>query len=206
MHFFEIGFIFTFSKITKNRPNLDPCSALLCFFSGRKNGRDPSRSGYIPLNKEQIDLLHNIRLHVLTRFICLFHLGLTSLSFPNSLVKLTATRNIFLHNPRELQRAALPCWFEPAKQFLLQIFAKKQSPAKKRRGRDARMIFCLIYFFGPFPYITSRIIMSFGKPCHMPFCERIPPFTLSEFCLSTPSINRTRNDFRGNHNTSENHS
>ena len=89
----------------------------------------------MPLNKEQIDLRHNIRLHVFTRLICLFHLGLPSLSFPSSLVKLTATRNIFLHNPRELQSAALPCWFEPAKQFLLQICTKKQSPAKKRRGR-----------------------------------------------------------------------
>ena len=40
INFFHFG---TF-KITKNRLNLDPCSALLCFFSGRKNGRDPGRS------------------------------------------------------------------------------------------------------------------------------------------------------------------
>ena len=46
IHFFHFG---TF-KITKNRPNLDPCSALLCFFSGVKNGRDPCRSNYRWLN------------------------------------------------------------------------------------------------------------------------------------------------------------
>ena len=84
-------------------------------------------TGCIPLNKEQTDLRHNtVRLHVFTRLICLFHLGLRSLLFPSSLVKLTATRNNFLHNPRELQHAALPCCFEPAKRLLLQISAKKK--------------------------------------------------------------------------------
>ena len=29
---------------------------------------------------------------------------------------------------------------------------------------------------------------------------------IPEFCLSTPSVNHTINDFRGNHNTFENHS
>ena len=88
-------------------------------------------TGCIPLNKEQTDLRHNtVRLHVFTRLICLFHLGLRSLLFPSSLVKLTATRNNFLHNPRELQHAALPCCFEPAKRLLLQISAKKKNQKK----------------------------------------------------------------------------
>ena len=122
---------------------------------------------------------HNIRLHVFTRLICLFHLGLPSLSFPSSLVKLTATRNNFVHNPRELQRAALPCWFEPAKQLLLQICAKDNRLPKKTRQRRAFSDFLFNLFLCAFPYITFRIIMSFGKPCHMPFCKLIPPFTLS---------------------------
>ena len=29
-------------------------------------------------------------------------------------------------------------------------------------------------------YITFRKIMSFRNPCHMPFCNFIPPFTLTE--------------------------
>ena len=99
-----------------------------------------------------------MRLHVFTRLVCLFHLGLLSLPFPSSLVKLTAAWSNFLYNS------------EPAKRLLLQICAKK-SPAKKRRGRGARMLFCLIYFFAPFPYIAFRIIMSFRK--------LIPPFTLT---------------------------
>ena len=96
-------------------------------------------TGCIPLNKEQTDLRHNtVRLHVFTRLICLFHLGLRSLLFPSSLVKLTATRNNFLHNPRELQRAALPCWFEPAKRLLLQISAKKKKIACQKETRQRR--------------------------------------------------------------------
>ena len=116
-----------------------------------------------------------IRLHVFTRLICLFDLGLPSLPFPSSLVRLAATRNDFLHNPRELQGAALPCWFEPAKRLLLQICAKK------RRGRDARMMFCLVYFFAPFPYITFPIL-NYVIPQAMPharFHKLIPIFTLT---------------------------
>ena len=120
----------------------------------------------MPLNKEQIDLRHNIRLHVLTRFICLFHLGLPSLSFPSSLVKLTATRNIFLHNPRELQRAALPCWFEPAKQFLLQICAKKQSAAKKktRQRRAYDFLFNLFLCAISIYYIPHNYVIRQAMP------------------------------------------
>ena len=75
--------------------------------------------------------------------------------------------------------SALPCWFKlavingPAKKLLTQI------GAKKRRGKDGSMFFSLIYFFAPFPYFTFRIIMSFRKPCHMPFRKLIPPFTLT---------------------------
>ena len=29
-------------------------------------------------------------------------------------------------------------------------------------------------------YITFRIIISFRNPCHMPFCNFIPPFSLTE--------------------------
>jgi len=124
-------------------------------------------------------IFDTVRLRVFTRFTCLFHLGLPSLPFPSSLVKSTATRSDFLHNPRELQRAALASSFEPAitngpaERLLLQICAKI------RRRRDARMLFCLIYFSEPFPYITFRIIISFRKPCYMPFRKLIPPFTLT---------------------------
>ena len=51
--------------------------------------------------------------------------------------------------------------------------------SKIRGGRDARMLFCLIYFFASFPYITFRTIISFRKPCHVPFRKLIPPFTLT---------------------------
>ena len=59
--FFEIGGIYTFQqngtlKITQNRPNLDPRSALLCFFYGAKNRRDPCRSQTCqPLTKENLE-------------------------------------------------------------------------------------------------------------------------------------------------------
>ena len=97
------------------------------------------------------------------RLICLFQLGLPSLPFSSSLVKLAATRNDFLHNPRELQRTSLPCWFEPAKRLLLQICSKKRSPAKKRRGRDALMTFCLIFFFFA-PFIFIKIPHNYVIP------------------------------------------
>ena len=54
------------------------------------------------------------------------------------------------------------------------------------------MLFCLIYFLRHFPYLTFHIIMSFRKPCHMPFRKFIPPFTLpktngqiNELCFIT---------------------
>ena len=52
---------------------------------------------------------------------------------------------------------------------------------QKRRGNDARMPFSLIYFFAPISIFTCRIIMSFRKPCRMPFRKLIPPFTLTVF-------------------------
>ena len=62
-------------------------------------------------------------------------------------------------------------------------FVPKKSPSQKRRGRNARMFSVLLQFysFAPFSYITFRIIMSFLKPCHMPFRKLIPPFTFSVF-------------------------
>ena len=36
-------------------------------------------------------------------------------------------RSDFLHNPRELQRAALPCWFEPIKRLPLQTEAPNEN-------------------------------------------------------------------------------
>ena len=118
-----------------------------------------------------------VRLRVFTRLICLFHLGLPSLPFLSSLVKPTATRSDFLHNPRKLQRAALASWFEPAiingpaERLLLQVCAKI------RRGRDARMLFCLIYSSVPFPNIAFRIIISFRKlaTCHSAHSFRLLP-------------------------------
>ena len=118
-----------------------------------------------------------VRLRVFTRLICLFHLGLPSLPFLSSLVKPTATRSDFLHNPRKLQRAALASWFEaaiingPAERLLFQICAKI------RRGRDARMLFCLIYSSVPFPNIAFRIIISFRKlaTCHSAHSFRLLP-------------------------------
>ena len=118
-----------------------------------------------------------VRLRVFTRLICLFYLGLPSLPFLSSLVKPTATRSDFLHNPRKLQRAALASWFEPAiingpaERLLLQICAKI------RHGRDARMLFCLIYSSVPFPNIAFRIIISFRKlaTCHSAHSFRLLP-------------------------------
>ena len=118
---------------------------------------------YTPTSKNR-QICNVVRLHLFTRLICIFYLGLPSLPFPNSLVKLTATRSDFLNNPRELQRVALPYWFEPpvingsAKRLLLQICAiacQKQGAAET----SIYMLFCLIYFFAPFPYITFRIVM-----------------------------------------------
>ena len=118
-----------------------------------------------------------VRLRVFTRLICLFHLGLPSLPFLSSLVKPTATRSDFLHNPRKLQRAAQASWFEPAiingpaERLLLQICAKI------RRDRDARMLFCLIYSSVPFPNIAFRIIISLRKlaTCHSAHSFRLLP-------------------------------
>ena len=101
-------------------------------------------------------IFDTVHLRVFTRFTCLFHLGLPSLPFPTSLVKSTATRRDFLHNPRELQRAALVSWFEPA------IIS---GPAERL------LLFCLVYFSVSFPYIAFCIIISFSK--------LIPPFILT---------------------------
>ena len=95
-----------------------------------------------------------MRLHVFTRLICLFHLGLPSLPFPSSLLKFTAARSDFLHNPRELQRAALPCWFELAKRLILLFkFAPKKSPAKKKARQ--RRAYTFLFTSNLFPYAIS---------------------------------------------------
>ena len=62
---------------------------------------------------------------------------------------------------------------EPVKQLLTQIGAKKGAAMTRA---------CLSVLFislRQFPYFTFRIIMSFRKPCHMPFRKLIPPFTLT---------------------------
>ena len=38
-----------------------------------------------------------------------------------------------------------------------------------------------LFFLSHSAYITFRIIMSFRKPCHMPFRKPIPPFTLTDW-------------------------
>ena len=53
----------------------------------------------------------------------------------------------------------------------------KKGAACELIGAKKGAIFSLIYFFKSFWYITVRIIMSFRKPCQMPFRKLIPPFT-----------------------------
>ena len=186
-----LGFYFIWNRVRSGlrdryityRDQIDPTS---CTFSERSfpSSVTIKSDPWFEFSEVQVryrtrQICDTVRLRVFTRLICLFHLGLPSLPFLSSLVKPTATRSDFLHNPRKLQRAALASWFEPAiingpaERLLLQICAKI------RRGRDARMLFCLIYSCVPFPYIAFRIIISFRKPCHMPFRKLIPPFTLT---------------------------
>ena len=49
------------------------------------------------------------------------------------------------------------------------------------------------FTLGHSAYITFRIIMSFRKPCHMPFRNFIPPFTFTEkfFIFSGEDIQQT---------------
>ena len=66
--------------------------------------------------------------------------------------------------------STLPCWFEsavingPAKQLLTQI------GAKKRRGKDARMLFSIISFFAPFSifYIRHNYVILQAMPLAIP--------------------------------------
>ena len=48
--------------------------------------------------------------------------------------------------------------------------------------RQKRVLFLVLFisFDHSAGYIKFRIIMSFRKPCHMPFCKLIPPFTLTD--------------------------
>ena len=50
-----------------------------------------------------------------------------------------------------------------------------------------------LFTLGHSAYITFRIIMSFRKPCHMPFRNFIPPFTFTEkfFIFSGEDIQQT---------------
>ena len=66
--------------------------------------------------------------------------------------------------------SALPCWFEPAvrngpaKRWLTQIGAKKKA------RKQARMLSCLIYFFGPFSiyYILHDYVIPQAMPHAIP--------------------------------------
>ena len=66
--------------------------------------------------------------------------------------------------------SALPCWFEPAvrngpaKRWLNQIGAKKKA------RKQARMLSCLIYFFGPFSiyYILHDYVIPQAMPHAIP--------------------------------------
>ena len=84
---------------------------------------------------------------------------------------------------------SVPCWFEPAvingpaKRLLLQIGGKKGAAT-------TNMLFCLFISLSHSAYITFRIIMSFRKPCHMPFRKLIPSFTLTG--LNRQSFYRNR--------------
>ena len=51
--------------------------------------------------------------------------------------------------------------------------------AIKRRGKDALMFYSQFISLRHFPYFTFCIIISFRKPCHVPFRKLIPPFSLT---------------------------
>ena len=55
----------------------------------------------------------------------------------------------------------------------------KKAAACELIGAKKGVILSLIYFFKSFWYITVRIIMSFRKPCHMPFRKLVRHFTLT---------------------------
>ena len=59
--------------------------------------------------------------------------------------------------------------------------------------RQKRAHFSVLFSLGHSAYITFRIIMSFRKPCHMPFRNFIPPFTFTEkfFIFSGEDIQQT---------------
>ena len=63
----------------------------------------------------------------------------------------------------------------PANRLLAQTGAKNS--AAERRACFPVECFSLRHF----PQIKFRIIMSFRKPCHMPFRKLIPSFTLTAF-------------------------
>ena len=94
--------------------------------------------------------------------------------FLASSFKLTATRSDFLHHPRELQRAALPYWFEspvknrPVKRLFLQICA---IACQKRRSSGVytfllNLFLCAISknngekLFPRSPFRNSRLVMK----------------------------------------------
>ena len=52
--------------------------------------------------------------------------------------------------------------------------------AQKNSAAETRTYFPVEFFsLRHFPQIKFHIIMSFRKPCHMPFHKIIPPFTLT---------------------------
>ena len=50
---------------------------------------------------------------------------------------------------------------------------------KNARQRRAHALLFNLFLYAIYSYITFSIIMSFCKPCHMPFRKLIPPFTLT---------------------------
>ena len=65
-----------------------------------------------------------------------------------------------------------------------------------RQKKDA--LFNLIYFFislGHSAYITFHKIMSFRKPCHVPFRKLILPFTFTEMPVAYAKLQTANCDF-----------
>ena len=60
-------------------------------------------------------------------------------------------RSYFLHNPLELQRAALPCWFEPAKRLPLQTEATNENIVQNHLNTTLSNVF--YYANGRYRYI-----------------------------------------------------
>ena len=137
-------------------------------------------------------------------------LGLPSLPFPISLLKLTAVRSDFLHNPRELQRAALPLLLCSGTRLLLlfKFVPKKSPPKKKTRQRRAytflftsNLFLCAIsinYF--PHNYVIQQAMPHAIPQTHSAFYPRRLTYGLSIYgavnaCHYNPLIRICPNKF-----------